>query len=757
MEDRIKPNIVDIRSFRCGEPPVPPLPRSLRDLWKDELLPSWLIADCSLPPSSTVAALGPSYWNFQHHISPRVEHFVEFLIKSRARGIETVRYLHRPWPVGLEVTDIPFSTRSANALRASGLLSNMEALAEATFGQLLRTPSLGLKSLLEVTTLIEAAVDTHWRTTAELAKGLAAPRAEDVENSSRESIATDVLTAPSSPYAAVDEKWANELSEALQEPWVDQIDEHDARFKSLLPPGVGTVEERIERAISDPASGSVDIPALVESLPRLRDRINRLNSQSLEESLLELLSVHLGPEQPRLNVIATRLGWLGEAPKTLQECGDMLSVTRERIRQIESKLLSKLTKYPVYLPQLDSGLAVLEGAVPLPIARAAKLLVERDVSRQPFSPISLLETAKLFGRKTTLSVEGHKGEDIVVSREQGQALGIISRTARKLAGQSGVASVYQIVDAIRELFAPLDPPNINEEDVRRILDGHAGCEFLNEDWFWFTDIPEGRNRLENIAKKILSVASPQAVASIREGVRRVYRWRSSTNERYRSLTVPPQSVIACFLERHPDFHLHGESVTSVKPLDYRKLLGQGEQALVDTLRTISSGVVDRRTLVQECLSRGINESTLSVYTSYSPILEHIGIGLWQLRGVRVDPAAVEAVREQNALRPRETRVQDFGWSSDGKLWVAWTLPAISSSPVFGIPGAIKRYLSNQSFAARPKDADRSLGKISISDAGASYGYAPFLRYIGADEGDLLVAEFDLAQSHVMLSINDDRE
>jgi hypothetical protein len=38
----------------------------------------------------------------------------------------------------------------------------------------------------------------------------------------------------------------------------------------------------------------------------------------------------------------------------------------------------------------------------------------------------------------------------------------------------------------------------------------------------------------------------------------------------------------------------------------------------------------------------------------------------------------------------------------------------------------------------------------------SYGYAPFLRYIGADQGDLLLAEFDVAQSHVALSINDDR-
>jgi len=254
----------------------------------------------------------------------------------------------------------------------------------------------------------------------------------------------------------------------------------------------------------------------------------------------------------------------------------------------------------------------------------------------------------------------------------------------------------------------------------------------------------------------MSTFSSVPGCAVREGVRRVFRWRSSTNVRYRSLTVPPQSVLARFLERHPDFLLDGESTTSVKPLDYRKLLGQGEQALVDALRTVSSGVVDRRTLVEECLSRGINENTLSVYTSYSPILEHIGIDLWQLRGVRVDPAAVEAVREQNALRPRETRMQDFGWSSDGKLWAAWTLPAFTGSLVLGIPGAIKRYLSNQSFAARPKDVDRDVGRISINDAGISYGYQPFHRYIGADEGDLLLAEFDLAKSQVVLSINDDR-
>ena len=124
--------------------------------------------------------------------------------------------------------------------------------------------------------------------------------------------------------------------------------------------------------------------------------------------------------------------------------------------------------------------------------------------------------------------------------------------------------------------------------------------------------------------------------------------------------------------------------------------------------------------------------------------------------VRVDPAAVEAVREQNALRPREARVQDFGWSSDGKLWVAWTLPRLTGSPVFGVPGAIKRYVAGRSFSAKPKDTDRAVGKIGVTDDGMSYGYAQFIRYIGGDEGDLLIAEFDLAQAEVRLSANDDR-
>jgi hypothetical protein len=296
---------------------------------------------------------------------------------------------------------------------------------------------------------------------------------------------------------------------------------------------------------------------------------------------------------------------------------------------------------------------------------------------------------------------------------------------------------------------------MDELNVRLILHTDRTCEFLDDDWFWFTDIPPGRNRLENVAKKILCVASPQTVASLREGVRRAFSYRSKSNTRYRSLAVPPMAVLRTFFRRHPDFRLDGELISSVGQLSYDDLLGDAEKVLTEVLRASSAGVLDRKSLADACISRGLNENTFNVYTTYSAVLEHLGVDLWKLRGVQVDPAAIEAVREQNQIRPRENRLLNFGWSSEGKLWVGWKLPESKNAVVLGIPGAVSRYLRNLTFQAESKGVDRHFGNISVNDGGTSYGYAPFLRYVGADKGDTLIAEFDIGKRVVYLSVGDD--
>jgi hypothetical protein len=736
--------MLDISGLTWGAQPVPLLPSSLRRLWTDEQLPAWLVAECGLRPEATISSLGPEYWRATSQVSPRVEHFVHFLIRTRSEVIKTVRCFDLRWPRGLNILDIPLSVRSTRRLALMGFTNKPDSVMEVTFGELLAFPGLGVKSLIEITTVLESAVGLYWQLAAEFAHSVAVNDAK--------SLAPNNADAP----AKSDERRMSALYDILREPWAEQISAKDPRFKHWLPLGDDNLGERVERLVSDAAVASGEIPRLLDNLPAIRETVARVNSQPLEDNLLELLSTVIGSDKPRFQVIAARLGWLGEDPVTLQACGNQLGVTRERVRQIENKIRKRLPKHSIYLPKLDLGLSVLEAASPVSVLEGSRLLVEHGVSRSPFSVRSLLETAELFGRKTTLSIQEIRGQHVVASAAKGKTFGTVIRLARKRAGQAGVASVFQIVDSLSD-FAELDgllgleSHGMTEVDVRRILSGVQGCEFLDQDWFWFTDIPEGRNRLENISKRILSVASPQSISSIREGISRAYRWRSRS-ARYASLMVPPQGAMASFFERHPDFRIDNNVVSTVKPLHYRSLLGEGERVLVDVLRSSSTGVLDRKTLSDSCLAQGINENTFSVYTTYSPIIEHLGLDLWKLRGVRVDPAAVEAVREQNQLRPRESRKLNFGWSPEGKLWIAWRLPATRGSPVFGVPGPVHRYLCDRTFLAFGQEAGRSVGQISVTEGGTSYGFAPFIRYVGADEGDTLRAEFDLKKSDVKLSI-----
>jgi hypothetical protein len=152
----------------------------------------------------------------------------------------------------------------------------------------------------------------------------------------------------------------------------------------------------------------------------------------------------------------------------------------------------------------------------------------------------------------------------------------------------------------------------------------------------------------------------------------------------------------------------------------------------------------------------MNVNTFGLYLTYSPVIAHLGTDIWSLRGVRVDPAAVEAVREANALRPKEKRVLDHGWTPGGQLWLAARIPAAHDAAklVVSVPGAIRHYLSRRQFEARDEDSV-SHGLLRVNDEGVSYGFTSFLRQRGADEGDILIVEFDLTKNTALLRLGDD--
>lgn len=726
MEDFYNYNNIDIKQVQWGKPPAPLLPTSLRVAWADEGLPDWVCVDAGLPRGATVADLGPDVWATMEIIPPRLTYFLRFLMRKRANAVGRLRCVERVWPLGLKVSDVGWSPRTRNCLAKRNLFEDEQRLMTLTFDELFRIEGMGATTVLDYCSTLEGAMDYF----EQLVKQYAPNNIGDKP--------TDLLSI---------------LEQVTDEEWLAQISRQDPRFRSLLPPGSGTLQDRIEKLLGEPSAiGSIaDVPLLIEAIKKLQQHVDELNEQLLEDSLRSFLKLLSRMDGERLDALAARLGWNGNKAVTLEQCGQRLGITRERMRQIQSKVLKRLPDHEVFMPRLDEALSLLEDRAPLRLAQASRVLRDSGITRTQFHPESLLNVAELLGKKTTLRLCETRTGKMIASEPNLKVVQLIPALARKLAGQSGVTSVFQVLDTLEAMGHQVD-----DDDLRRMLNDNPTFDFLNDDWFWAVDIKDKRNRLRNIARKILSVATPQDVRTIRDGVRRAYRVRAASHDRYATLVVPPLDVMTTFFQRHPDFRVEGNAVYSSVSLDHKKELGDTDRIMVEVLRSSPAGVMDRTSFAQACLVRGMNENTFSVYSSYSCVIEHVGIGVWKLRGVIVDPAAIEAVRIANHLKPREQRVLEYGWTDDGKLWIAARIPRLGkNSMVIGCPGAVRRYLIGQKFECKANEGNSPCGTIAINDQGSSYGYGPFVRRYGLDENDILLAAFDLATNIVTLSLADE--
>jgi hypothetical protein len=367
-----------------------------------------------------------------------------------------------------------------------------------------------------------------------------------------------------------------------------------------------------------------------------------------------------------------------------------------------------------------------------------------------FHPESLIAAAQICGRQPLIQLQTVGKKTVVVARAVAYADAVLSIAYRQ-AQASGASNVG-------EVFAELQSIGVDAEEIaiREALREFSDVKFVEEDWFFRPPASPERDRLRNTTRKMLSVASPIDLTSLREGVRREYRYRGHRGMKTWSLLVPPRTVLRAYYQMHPEFSLdENDMVKPVDPLDYRGELALNERILVDVLRSSPSCVLDRASLAAECAHHSMNMNTFSLYLTYSPVILHLGTDLWSLRGVRVDPVAVEAVRAANNLRKKEKRILDHGWTQDGELWLAARPPDITKGPlVLGIPSAIKNYLAGRQFVVTDEDGV-SHGTVRVNDEGTSYGFGPFLRQRGADEGDTMIAEFDLSKGSALLRLGDD--
>ncbi|WP_438951103.1 hypothetical protein [Porticoccus sp.] len=236
----------------------------------------------------------------------------------------------------------------------------------------------------------------------------------------------------------------------------------------------------------------------------------------------------------------------------------------------------------------------------------------------------------------------------------------------------------------------------------------------------------------------------------------IFRNSSSnyTDNEDKKIEVPPEDIILNFFELAPDFSVQGDMIKYDESLDYKIELGEVDRALVEAILASDSGIVTRSELLKAGIERGLNESSLQVSITYSPLLKHIGIDTYKLIGKNLETGTLLAHRDIVASKTKRKSLLFSDWHQ-GLIRLVVRCPQFNSL-VVGSPSMFKSYLTDKKFRAVDENGD-SFGTIGINSRGTIYGMNTFVAQKNVRENDILVIMFDILDSVAHLHIADINE
>jgi len=619
---------------------------------------------------------------------------------------DSIQQQHLPkLPDQITSDELLLEPRTRNCLIKRGLLDPPQKLADLTIGQVRKIPNFGKKCLVDLLASLESVAPRAGKNSSNVIE----PGREQIEQLKRKIRRT----------ACKLQRLKNASLILCDDPRFG----HLIREMRLRANNARDAAEMLFSGSVVPVNPRLVIRCLVDLIKQIRVA-RRI---PLEAELWDVTG-ELGDERDR-QIIVRRFGWDGRPPRTLESVGQRYGITRERVRQICTRI-EGVQKSEPFLPVLDRILRMAAAAAPTPADELEKEVVRRGLTRATFHLDTLVEVAHGFRRKTNFTIEALHGRRIVVPATRSHLLEQIHQTARATVRHWGVSNVEDLAAAT----------NTSSAVVRQLLPFVPTFKWLDESsgWFWIADVR--RNSLLTSIRKILAVSSVIDVGELRAGVGRPHR---------RKGFAPPRRVLLEVCRQLAWCRVDGNMVAATQSQNPDQVLSDSERIMFNILKS-DEPVLQRSEFERLCLAAGINRHSFWAFLSYCPIITRYAPEVYGLRGADVPVGLVERLIPQH--RSKSKLLVDYGWTKDHNLRVVYRISAgILSKGVVSVPAALKSFLQGK-FALMT--ADNSPAGTLVAKNNQAWGLGPFFRRRGGEAGDYLSIVFDLSKRLAVAQIGD---
>jgi hypothetical protein len=348
----------------------------------------------------------------------------------------------------------------------------------------------------------------------------------------------------------------------------------------------------------------------------------------LEDELTDLLrSARLDAKQRR--AVARRLGWDGRGPTTLARAGATEGYTRERVRQLEERVIRHIERTQPRLELTEAALDVVRAAAPAWRGQLARMLSRARIAAEPFDPLGVVRAAELCGIPVDLIEQG----------------GLVLQSRQACLADEAMRLVHSLVvrDGATTLGAVAERLAARTVRVRELLEFRDDITWLDEQHDWLV-VSAARTRTATAVRKMLSLAPRLTLAEIKGGL-----------DRQRLDVELPFQVLGSLCAAYDwlTFDRDADVVSLIAPLDLEQTLSPLECLLVGIFQT-QGPVLGFTRAVRLAEAAGMNPASAGVYLSRSPVFETVSRGRYAIRGYGGEVLTLRAAEPNE--RSREAMV-----------------------------------------------------------------------------------------------------